>query len=253
MKQKLIYSLLVMVLIVSCKSREEIAREQMVDTLSIQMKDVQKINTETFSKIQQFEERVNGLTGQVEETDHQNKQSINTKVNDLNARITILESVNKTQNDKIKLLQDSQEASQQYIKEVLSSLKKISKSTKPKSLYEQAMFLYKKRKYNKAKPLLLNLSQSKKYKGNKKARILHNLGMIAYNQKNYDDALVYHSKLISTYPKSWYSRNGYLFMARSFHKQKKVSEAFASYNELIRIYPNTKQATQARKYLKELK
>ena len=56
------------------------------------------------------------------------------------------------------------------------------------------MYDYKKGRYSAAKGKLESLLSGKKVSGTKRARTIHNLGMIAYIQKDNNAALTYFSK-----------------------------------------------------------
>jgi TolA-binding protein len=245
-------------LLVSCKTTEDIQREQMIDNLSMQMVQTQKLTAETSIKLQSLEDRINQLTGKLEEADHQQQtvlgdaennkklqeereKGFQTTVQSLEAKVTELNAVVEEQKS--------------FINKVLKSLNKMAPASKTKkklSEYQQAMSHYKKGRYKSAKAMLMKMYSGKKYKGGKRARIIHNLGMIAYMDKKYNDALVLYSQLYTEHGKTSYAPNGLLFLAKSFVALDKKAEAKQTLEQLIGDYPKSKKIGEAKKMLKKL-
>ena len=126
---KITLPVLFLLLLTSCKTTEEIRREQLVDNLSIQVGQSQKIATDTLSKLQELEERMNKMTGNWEETHIQKAQSQGEQLQDLSSRVTELET-------KLNILQDIQdklEEQNKFIKGVTKSLKRLGSSGAPRS------------------------------------------------------------------------------------------------------------------------
>lgn len=73
-KKAFIISILALSLL-GCKTQEEIAREKLVDTLSVQMVQNQKLNADTLIKIQDLEDKLLQVGGQVEDSNHSQTQS----------------------------------------------------------------------------------------------------------------------------------------------------------------------------------
>jgi len=96
------------------------------------------------------------------------------------------------------------------------------------------------------------LLDKKKIKSNRKARVLHNLGMSSFLLKQNDQALIYFSKLITDYPKSHYNKNGLLFLGKSFKKLNQKEQAKQTFSELVSRFPKSKQTKEAKKILKKL-
>ncbi|MBK24475.1 MAG: hypothetical protein CME70_10810 [Halobacteriovorax sp.] len=238
-----------------CKTQEEIAQGQMVENLNLQVSEAQKLTAEATVRMQQLEERMNSITGQVEESGHQRQTTTQKQIDELKAKLLVVEENNKTLNTDIASIKQSLEEQKAYLDKVLKSLTKISKA-KPKkkklSEYDAAMAAYKKGQYKKAKSMLQELIEKKKVKGSKRARALHNLGMSLYILKEDDQVLIYFSKLFTDYPKSGYNKNGLLFLGKSFQRMKKNEEAKQTLNELISRFPKAKQAKEAKGILKKL-
>jgi len=243
--------------VTSCKTTEDIRREQIVENLSLQMVQTQKLTAETTIKIQDLESRIMKLTGQLEETGHEQKEVLGNAEN----RLKFQEEREKSLQEKIsslesKVVELSKQGAEQkkFIDKVLKSLNKISptKGGKTLSPYQQAMNDYRRGRYKKAKVQLSELYNNKKIKGKRKARITHNLGMISYMDKNYKEALVYFSKLYTSFAKTSYASNGLLFLAKSFKELNQKEESKQTLQQLITQYPKSKQVAEAKKILKKL-
>ncbi len=251
MKKILLITTPLLLLFTGCKTREDIAREQMVNQISGQVKDGQKLNANFTQRLQELESQVSNISGQSEESQHETKTALTQQMRQLVERINVLETNQKD-------LTDKAAAREQYIQEVLGELKKLtgkggsSKGKKGKKLsdYESAMNDYKRGRYKSAKSKLEALLTAKRVSGAGKARTIHNLGMIAYIQKDNNAALTYFSKLFTEMPKSGYNKNGLLFLAKTFKRLNQSEEMKQTLNELITRWPKAKQSSEAKKLLK---
>jgi len=255
-KKSLIFpAILSITLFASCKTREDIVREQMVDNISMQVQDGQKLNADFTIRLQNIEDRLTNLSGSVEETQHTSQVTLNERIQSIEEKMTILETAQTTQSTSLEEIQKELSSQKEYIQEVLGTLKNLSqKKTKVKKKttpYNEAMGLYRQGKYAQSKAILLTLVD-KKFSESAKARIIHNLGMIAYMDKQNDKALAYFSRLFTEFPKTGYNKNGLMFLAKTLQRMKKNEEAKQALNELIAKFPKAKQVSQAKKMLKEL-
>lgn len=248
--------LVLLVALVSCKTREDIQREKLVTDMNMQMQDTQKLSADFTVRLQALEERLSNVTGQVEEGQHETKETLNKRIEALEEKINLLETTQKSQTESLEKLERLSSEQGEYIKEVLSNLKKLSgggkKSKKSRSPYQEAMYNYGKARYKTAKNQLLTLLDGKKVKGGQKARVIHNLGMIAYMDKENEKALAYFSRLFTEFPKTGYNKNGLLYLARTFKRLNKVDEAKQTLQELLNRFPKAKQAKEAKKMLSSL-
>jgi len=242
-------------LFASCKTREDIVREQMIDNMSMQMQDGQKLNADFSVRMQNIEDRLNNLSGNLEENQHKTKTTIDEKIKTLEEKITILETTQTKQSESLDSLHKEIAAQKEYIQEVLGTLKKISqkksKSRKKQSPYTRAMSLYHRGKYADAKNILVSLLDDK-MSSSHKARVIHNLGMIAYMDKENDKALAYFSRLFTEFPKTGYNKNGLMYLAKTLKRMNKKEEAKQALNELISRFPKARQVAQAKKMLQQL-
>ncbi len=247
MKFVIPFAVLSVLVLSGCKTQEEIKREQLVDNLGLQMVQSQKLVADTTVTIQNLEERIGSLNGKLDELDHNSQIQLQTQVDNLNQRITLLEESNKS-------LQAKTEEQSKYLQEVLGTLKNMSGTGSKKKLndYDQAMEEYGKGRYSSAKPILVKLLEDKKVTGSRQARVIHNLGMISYMDKQYDKALVYFSRLFTEHEKSGYNKNGLLFLGRTFSKLDQKEQAKQTLSELISRFPKAKQVKTAQEMLEKL-
>ncbi|ATH07053.1 hypothetical protein BIY24_03600 [Halobacteriovorax marinus] len=238
----------------ACKTQEEIQREQVVDNISIQMVENQKLTADANIRLQNIEERLGLLTGQVEETGHNTKEELTKQVEELRNKITILEEKDKANEEKISKIEAQLKQQDEYLKKLLSTLSKKTSSTKKKksSPYQEAMGAYTSGNYKRAQSLLSGLEAENKIKGKRRARILHNLGMSAYINKNNNDATVYFSKLFTEFPSSNYNANGLLYLSKTLQRLKKNEQAKQTLEELIKRFPKSKKVKEAKSLLAKL-
>ena len=247
--------LLLIVSFNSCKTQEEIAQGQMVETLNLQVSESQKLTAEATVRMQQLEERMNSITGQVEESGHQQKMTVQNQIKELKDKLVVVEENNKSLNTEVASLKTSMEEQKAYLDKVLKSLTKMSapkkKENKKLSDYDKAMATYKRGKYKEAKAEFQELLKQK-LSGSKRSRVLHNLGMCSFILKQDDQVLIYFSKLFTDFPKSGYNKNGLLFLGKSFQRMNKKDEAKQTFNELLTRFPKAKQTSEAKKLLSKL-
>jgi len=108
---------------------------------------------------------------------------------------------------------------------------------------------YKRGRYKSAKSKLADLYNNKLVSGSRKARVIHNLGMIAYMEKDNGAALTYFSTLFTEMPKSGYNKNGLLFLGKTFKRLGQTEEMKQTLNELITRWPKARQVSEAKKLL----
>lgn len=245
-------------LFMGCQTQEQIRREQMVDNLSMQMVQNQQLTASATVKLQSLEEQLSLLTGEVENKEYQQMMSVQSEFKTIKEKVQLMEQQHASQTQEIKKLSSEMQAQKKYLEEVLKTLSSLgADATKKKTNnalgpYETAMEHYTKGRYAQAKPMLIQLEKDKKIKGNQRSRVLHNLGMISYMDKNWGQSQGYFGQLITEFPDAAQVTNGLLFIARSFQQEKKIEEAKQMCQELIRRFPKSKQADEAKKLLSSL-
>ncbi len=242
----------------ACKTRGDIEREQLLASLAVQMRDGQKLQSSAASRIQALEERLGHVSGQVEEGDHQIAQKAEGQIQSLQEKVALLESTSAGIQKKLSALEKKSRSQERYLKDVLRTLQSLSPGTATSSrsgtnsLYQRAVANYKAGKYKTAKQQFASLIKSKYLKYAQKTRTLHNLGMIAYSNKDNDEAIVHFGRLFTRYPKSSYNKRGLLFMAKAFMRLEESVKAKQTLQELTERHPKSPQAREAKKLLKKL-
>ena len=196
-----------MIFLTSCKTTEEIRREKLVDTMSVQVEQQSKQVVDTSFKVQEIEERLNSIYGQLEETQHEGKQRILEKEKE---RIKTITEVNERLNlveKKIEEIDQKLQTQNDFIQEVTEALrqlqpKKSSKKSPGKGLYFQAMEDFNKNKYKSAATKFKKVLGTKGIRASRKVYSWYYLGIMDYNRKKYEDSMVYMSKIYTEYPKS---------------------------------------------------
>ena len=231
-------------LLFSCKTQEQIQQEKLVKNLDSVVKGQSQVSAESVSRLGALEESIAKIRGNIERQNHNNQNNFKQRTEELEQRIKLLEESQELTLSRLKQ-QD------RYLKDLLSTLKGKPAKKKP-STYNRAMINYKKKYYKSAKKYLLILFEDKKIKGDKRARVIHHLGMVEYHQKNNKKSLFYFSKLYTLYPKSGYNKTGLLHLARVFQRMKKKSEAQSTLKQLIQQFPRSKEAKSAKDMLKKV-
>jgi len=242
----------------SCKTQEQIKREQLVDSISVQMVQNQKLSADSSVKLQEFEDRLNKFQGSIEENSHLKTEYTNKLEERIKALEDLTQSLNTQlteSNEKLTLVNTRLSTQDKFIKEILKGLKskpkRVAKKRKKRGPYDEAMWNYGKGKYKTAIAQMQSLLE-KKLKSSQKKRILHNLGMASYITKNHQDALTYFSRLYTDYPKSTYNANGLIHLAKTFKRLGQKDQAKETLEMMIKSFPKHKRVGTAKKLLKKL-
>ncbi len=274
---------------VGCKTQEQINRERMIDDMVRQMDSGQKVTADTTTRIQALEEQLSNLTGKIENITHKNGEMTQEQITKNQEDLKLLKESNATimdmsikQQEKISALENELIEQKKYLEELLNVLEKITgtktvpnkknndkkknhkkddkKKTNNKtgqvinqeSPFTQAVTYFQNKQYTNARLLFQEQLENKKLKKKEKAQVLHHLGLIEYQLKNYDNALIYFSKLFTEQPKSKFAPDALLYLGKTFNIKKQTSEAKAAYKELITNYPQTQASNEASSLLKKL-
>ncbi len=248
------FLIITLLLLQGCATREEIARRNLLAKLDTEMNSSQSTSSGLIGRVMELEDRLGIIHGKMEENQHKTVEDQTLRAQGLSDEIAILkEEVTNLKNENLNIQKQLKE-NENYLKRVLSKLNSISGGGSKKGQngneYDQAMNSYKKGQYKTASKQLEKLLTSNKYKGNKQARILHNLGLIDFMAGKYKTSLVYLSKLFTNHPTSKYNSRGLLFLGKSFQKLGQKEEAKQAFQELMKNFPKSKQATEAKKILK---
>lgn len=252
---KLVLLVSSLVFFTSCfKTAEEIAREKRVDQMTIQYDQSAKIIADLQLQVKDLQDRLANATGQLEEIDHLQKEMSETQkktleeyVSQLDAQVKLLILESKSQKADIKKLQAEIKKQKDYAKRVSKSLNKISDS---QPTWSNANKLFEANKMRDAQAMYEEVLANGKLNSAQKNATHYNLGLINYWNKKYENSASYFSKIYTKWPKSSYAPKSLLYIARCFKKMGKKAEAKATFNELIKKYPKSKQAKKAKKEIK---
>lgn len=245
--------LLTLSALVSCQTQEQIRREQQVDNLAMQMVQNQQLTADATVKIQNLQEQLGLLTGEVENKDYKMMTDIQEGFKEIKEQVEVMQSQLETQQKEVDEMRSRVNEQKKLLDDILKTLQNLSaNASKKKSKYQSTMDDYGRGRYDQAKVGLLKLLNDKSLKADQRARVLHNLGMIAYMDKRWSDAQGYFGKLLTQHPEASQVRNGLLFIAKSFAGDNKNAEAKQMLQELIRRFPKARQVPEAKKMLKNL-
>lgn len=130
------------------------------------------------------------------------------------------------------------------VKKKLNKPKKKSKISNAQKL-KDAVALYRKNYYTKARPIFIELSE----KSYKPATTNYYLGEISYYKKQYSDAIVYYKKSVGYYDKATYMPTLLLHTGISFDKLNDSENRDKFLQALISSYPNSSEAKIAKDHL----
>lgn len=240
----------------SCfKTAEEIKREQQIDQ---QLSQSSKIIADLSNQISELKGGLANTSGQIEELGYHSKQNTDSQATSFNQSITQLSEQVKIlmlENEKLKsdmiTLSNEFESQKKFIQKVTGTLSEMTGKKKttnePSSLVKDADEAFEKNQKEKAKRLYLTVLNENKISAAKKNHVFYNLGLLEYWNNKYDEALVYFSKIYTKYPQSSFAPRSLLYIGLSFKKSNRPEEAKATFQELIKNYPKSKQADSAKK------
>ena len=254
-------------LVTGCfKSAEEIRREKMVDKMSEQLEQSSRLVATLTQQVTDLQSRLDSTSGQLEEIGYKTSTSQQeTQETFSQTTAQLAEQVNAlkmdVQKNKMSMLSinESLSAQKKYLDKINKTLASLGgmggvssdSSTKSSlSTIETAHKAFEKNQQTKAKDLYLKALSEDKVSASQKNHIWHNLGLLDYWNKRYDDAAVWFSKVYTKYPKSSWAPRSLLYIARCFKKNKKMDEAKATYAQLIKEYPSSKYVTTANEEMK---
>ncbi len=231
--------------LVSCfKTAQQIQQERFLNTAEDQFKSQQQTIAKLTLEVRDLQDKLNKMSGNMEEF-QQSSPSSAEEMMALQERVKALQNVAKENETKITSIRGQVKKQNTFVKKVTSTLGGMT------STYKMANSEFEKGRYKKAKDLYQE-ALTEKVNAAQKNLIWFNLGYIDYNQKNYDNALIYFSKIYTKFPKSSYAPRSLLYIARSFHKKGQKPEAKQTYEELIAKYPKSKHVKYAKDELKKI-
>jgi len=239
---------------VSClKTAEQVKREQRVENMSQQLSDSQNIVADMTVMLKNLQQQIDTLTGKVEELQHQQKSLNGADLQGMSENLNLIRQQVQTLSENQKAQGEELGQQRGFIEKVTDKLGKMgaqrsdSPKKNPKSDIEAARALINKKKYSDARDLLEGLVDNSDVTPGDQNKALHALGLIEYEQKNYEKGLVFFSKVYTKYPKSSLAPNSLLFIGRSLAKLGKKDEAKQAFSEVVSNYPDSSSAKDAKR------
>ncbi len=243
----------------SCiKTAEQLKREKKFEAMSEQLSDSQNIVTDLMSQIKLVQNQLDLLNGRLEEVEFKQKQVDPSSLKSVSEDISIIKNQREADSKDLLEIKNQIKDQQIFLEKITKSLSQIStnknsnqngkKKTAKDELIE-ALSLVKKNKYDQSKPLLLELLNSNELSAGDMNKALHALGKIEYQGKNFDQALVYFSKVYSKYPKSSLAPSSLFFIGKSLKTLGKTEEAKEAFVKLTEDYPQSRESSDAKKEL----
>jgi TolA-binding protein len=265
MKLSLINFLLLLTLASCLKTADDIEREKLVERLNVQMQESQQLVADFSIKVKDFEERVSQVNGLIEELEHrqknmqeENSQSVQAQISQLKNQIEELNKIISDNNKKIVALSSENAETKKFIAEITSTLKAVGQKKNNKDTdntrdqINKLKIMVDKAQFDKAKPELLAL-MNQNISNAEKNMVKHALGRIAYQQKNYQEALVYFSKIYTNWPKSSLAPSSLYFIGKSFAFQNNKDAALESFNEFLKQYPKSSLVNDVKNEIQKIK
>lgn len=235
------------------KTAEQVKREQRMENISQQLSESQNIVADMTIMLKNFQQQIDNLSGKVEELQHQQKALTGTDLNAMNENLNLLRQQVQSLSDSQKAQTEDLQQQRAFIEKVTDKLGKMgtqrsdSAKKNPKAEIDSARALISKKKYAEARAILNDLVGNPAVNAADQNKALHGLGLIEYNQKSYDKALVFFSKIYTKYPRSSLAPSSLLYIGRSLAKLGKKPEAKQAYSEVVSNYPNSSAAQDAQK------
>jgi len=205
-----------------------------------------------YQKVQDQEERIDGLRTLVEGLSLSIKELKNPKenINSLTQMAKILDEINQNyvSKEELEALLGKKISSSKIRKTENKTLDEEAKHLSKEEHYKTAVKLFIKKRYAKAKiHFLYTVKKDYKLAGSN-----YYLGEIAYFSHKYKDAIDYFKKSVSLYDQAPYLDTLLLHTAISFEKISELDQARAFYENIIETYPQKQTAKIAKKRLEKL-
>jgi TolA-binding protein len=253
-----------LVLLTSCfKTAEDLDREKLLTGLNSEMKQSQSLVADMTIKLKDFEERVSQVNGTIEQIEHR-QQTINAekdkqqeeKIRALRSQVEQLNQTIESQKKQIQMLNQDMEQTKKFIQDLTKSLKGASTSSKgknseAKSRILELIKLVDKGQYNDAE-VELNQIVNSNISNADKNKAYHELGRVHYFKKNYDNALVFFSKIYTNYPTSSLAPSSLFFISKCLKNKNMKDEAKQTLTEFTQKFPKSNLMAEVNKELKSL-
>ena len=255
MMNKVFILLTTFICFTSCiKTAEQVQREKKFESISEQMSDSQSLLAGIVSQMKDMQSQIDQLNGKLEELEHAKVNPEEIKKN--RETMQLIQTQQETQLSQLGQIQNELKEQRSFIEKVTERLgSSDSKSDRPaqkksaKSELALALELVAKDKFQEAKSALEGLMDNPGLTPGDQNKLLHGLGRVEYYTKNYDQALVYFSKIFSKYPQASLAPSSLLFIGRTLNRLGKKEEATEAFKKVIEDYSGSKEAKEAKKEL----
>lgn len=254
---KLLSALLLLILSTACiKTAEQVNREKRFESMSENLKDSQGLMADMVSQMKEMQSQLDRLNGRVEELEHRQKQIDPQQIGKMNESMSLIQTQQQTEAQQLTAIQSELKEQRAFLEKVTASLasmgseKPRSAPSKKKSVKAElidALELVKAGKYTEAKPELEALVDAEGLTPGDNNKVMHGLGRVEYYSKNYEQALVYFSKIYTKFPKASLAPSSLLYIARSLKKMGKKDEAKEAFTRCAEDYPGSNEAAEAKK------
>ena len=129
-KNALLNLVLFTLVLSSCKTTEQIRREQLVDSMSTQLKSMQTTNAQVTSKMRRIEEKLSRVNGIAEEREHQTQLNSSVKISTLEDRLGLMERKNTLIEKDLRSMKAQLASQKKYLDRVLKTLSAFTKRKK---------------------------------------------------------------------------------------------------------------------------
>lgn len=250
---KFIFAITLLTLSIGCiKTADQVQREKRFESMSEQMKDSQGLIADVVGQMKDMQTQLDRLTGRVEELEHRQKQLNPEHLHKMSENMELVKTQQETQGTQLVHIQNELKEQRVFIEKVTNSLGSLGKSApkaqkkSAKKRLSDALELVNRHKYSAAREEFESLIDDPELTPGDSNKVLHGLGRVEYNTKNYDKALVYFSKIYTKYPKASLAPSSLLFIARSLKKMGKTDEAKEAFNKVQEDYPDSKEAKEVK-------
>ena len=253
---KVLSVLALLILSTACiKTADQVNRERRFEAMSENMKDSQGLLADVVGQMKDMQSQLDRMNGKIEELEHRQKGIDPAALQKMNENVTLLQTQQQSDSEALQKIQAELKEQRGFLEKVTASLsamgsekpKASAKKKSAKAELSDALELVKNGKYKEAKSGLESLIDAEGLTPGDNNKILHGLGRVEYNTKNYEQGLVYFSKIYTKYPKSSLAPSSLLFIAKSLKKMGKKDEAKEAFTRVAEDYPGSSEAQEAKK------
>ncbi|MBL7663952.1 MAG: tetratricopeptide repeat protein [Bacteriovoracaceae bacterium] len=256
----ILFPIMLLALTSCLKTTEEIKREQ---NMSAQLEQTQKFSADFLVKVRDMESKVDQFNGRLEDIEHQqgkqnaeNQENQKKTMEKMEEQLEALKKLSETNRKNLETLKNELDEQKKYLERVTKSLSSLGsepakkKDQEPSSELKTADDFFARKRYKQAKPIYEQLLAGNTLSSGKINSVQLNLGIIDYHYKNYNEALVYFSKIYTNFPQSSKAPSALYHIGMCFKALGQNAEAKETFNEVIAKYSNTNFAKLAKDEIK---